>query len=177
MSKPEIVRAVVTQVSPLRVRLEGPDPSALGVTPDNFAGALAVNDTVLVARYPRGQIEVLARLGGPVDADTGWIDLAFETGFESYTASFPCRYRRIGNRVFLEGLVKRTAGDFAAATSSTVATIPSGYLPVHGSYFSSGTQTGKATPTIALTGGWLYVRPATDALAYASLAGISWLID
>lgn len=55
--------ATVTQVSPLRIRLDT-ELTALDVTPENLAGALAVDDRVWVQVHGR-QIIVHAITGGP----------------------------------------------------------------------------------------------------------------
>ncbi len=114
-----------------------------------------------------------------IDArDTGWIALPFETGFEAHTVTITCQYRMIANRVFLAGLVKRTAGDFAALGNYTVSTLPSGYRPPQNAFFTGGATNGKSTPTLVVdTDGLLYVRPTANAISYAALDSVSWFID
>ncbi len=58
-------------------------------------------------------------------ADSGWIDLQLSTGITAHSvANFPCRYRKIGNRVFVEGCVLGVT-----SVDTVVATLPEGYRP------------------------------------------------
>lgn len=57
-----LIRAVVTQRTPLRVKPDGND-NEMPYTPDNYVGALYVGDTVLLGLLD-GRLVVLSRLGG-----------------------------------------------------------------------------------------------------------------
>lgn len=63
MTQTQRLRATVTQVNPLRIRIDG-ESSPLTTTPANYAGDLAVGDRVLVDYFDL-QVTVLARLNGP----------------------------------------------------------------------------------------------------------------
>lgn len=57
--------------------------------------------------------------------DSGWIDLPLAAGITAHNAStFPCRYRKVGNKVYVQGAV---VGITAANT--VVATLPEDYRP------------------------------------------------
>jgi len=178
MSRPEIVRAIVTQVTPLRVRLEGADTIALGITPDNYAGTLAVADTVLVTRYPRGQIEVLARLGGSSPVGTGYSTLSYESGYEELGTSYPVRSSLVGNRVFLSGLIHRTSGVFAADSIYDVAYITEAHRPISRKYAAGSTTTGESGVSVPIgTDGHVQFRTGPTSASYVGLEGISYAID
>lgn len=56
---------------------------------------------------------------------TGWTGLSFASGWENYNLGYEqARYKKVGDLVFLQGLVKRTSG-----TSLTIGTLPAGYRP------------------------------------------------
>lgn len=56
--------------------------------------------------------------------DSGWIDLPLATGISVYSeAQRPC-YRKIGNEVFISGVIKGVT-----ASDTVVATLPAGYRP------------------------------------------------
>lgn len=159
MSTPEIIRAVVTQVTPLRVRIEGPDMSAMGVTPDNYAGTLAVADTVLVTRYPRGQIEVLARLGGPATSDTGWLTPAGSPGGWYSSNSVRVKDGWATINIFLTAASNRAGGTIVGvfpADSRWAHTVPddiwfvlgSSSTPFRGRVLSDGSINGYGAPAM-----------------------------
>ena len=57
--------------------------------------------------------------------DSGWIDLPLTSGVTAHNANtFPCRYRKVGNMVWVQGAVKGIT-----ATDTVVATLPESYRP------------------------------------------------
>lgn len=71
--------------------------------------------------------------------DTGWIDLPLATGITAHsTANFPCRYRKIGNSVRVEGCVEGIT-----AMDTIVATLPEGFRPSKSFYNVTATNAGK----------------------------------
>lgn len=71
--------------------------------------------------------------------DSGWLDLPLASGITAHNASaFPCRYRKVGNMVFVEGCVK----GFAEA-EKIVATIPEGFRPSKSFYVQGATNGGN----------------------------------
>lgn len=63
--------------------------------------------------------------GIPQFADSGWIDLPLKTGWSyQYTTDKP-QYRKIGNIVYLRGLV-----DAAESAQATIAELPIGFRPI-----------------------------------------------
>lgn len=72
-------------------------------------------------------------------ADTGWIDLPLTTGITAHSAAnFPCRYRKIGNKVRVEGAVVGIT-----AVNTVVATLPEGFRPSKSFYNVTATNAGK----------------------------------
>lgn len=56
---------------------------------------------------------------------TSWAGLSFATGWENYNSGYEqARYKKVGDLVFVQGLVKRTSG-----SSLTIGTLPVGYRP------------------------------------------------
>lgn len=62
-------------------------------------------------------------------ADSGWINATLTSSFEKYTADSVARYRKIGNRVTVEGLLKPKVEIAASATATAMFTLNSGYRP------------------------------------------------
>ncbi len=71
--------------------------------------------------------------------DSGWLALPLSSGVTAHNeANFPCRYRKIGNRVFVEGCVK----GFATAEKD-IAVLPEGYRPSKPFYTQGATNGGN----------------------------------
>lgn len=62
-------------------------------------------------------------------ADSGWINAALTSSFEKYSADSVARYRKIGNRVTVEGLLKPKVEIAASATATAMFTLNAGYRP------------------------------------------------
>lgn len=61
--------------------------------------------------------------------DTGWIDLALNSGFTASTNSYTvCKIRKIGNQVFIKGHATAT---ITASSTVAICTIPSGFRPAY----------------------------------------------
>ena len=88
--------------------------------------------------------------------DSGWLDLPLASGISQHNAtSFPCRYRKIGNRVRVEGCVK----GFATA-EKTIATLPAGYRPSK-PFYTQGATNGGNTDTFNVQSGGIIERVST----------------
>src|SRR5699024_6063344 len=57
--------------------------------------------------------------------DSGWINIAFNSGFQRNGSNSPFQYRRVGNMCYLRGRIQRTRGTFALNTSYNIGSIPS----------------------------------------------------
>lgn len=103
--------------------------------------------------------------------DTSWQDLAphFGAGISNYGGGYQtARFRRQGNRVFLEGLLKLTTLE-----SQTLATLPVGYRPNAQRIFTSNQD--AATPVrvdVKTDGAIVNVKAATE--GWIPLDGISF---
>lgn len=65
--------------------------------------------------------------------DTGWIALAYPTGYTRFsTNTYPLQIRRIDGQCFLRGRMTRTAGNIPSTTTYT-ALVPSGFRPLQSS--------------------------------------------
>lgn len=73
------------------------------------------------------------------DDDSGWLDLPLASGITEHNATaFPCRYRKIGNRVWIEGCVTGFS-----EVNKVVATIPAGFRPCKPFYMQNATNGGN----------------------------------
>lgn len=66
---------------------------------------------------------------GDVDADSGWINATLSSKFEKYSDSSVVRYRKIGNRVTIEGSVKPKTEIAGSPTATAIFNLPAGYRP------------------------------------------------
>ena len=167
--------AVVVVGSPLTITIEG---ATAVVAAEDFVGGLTTGDRVQAA-FLGDRLTVIARAGGGIPSDTGWVDITFATGFESYasSSSFVCKIRKIGGIVYTRGLMKRTSGSFAAATNyATVATIPVGYRPPGFLYGAAAGDTGynAASMVIAADGNVAIRTSATTTPPYLGFGPFSW---
>ena len=164
--------ATVTQVDPLRVRLDG-DSTALDLTPETLVVGLQVGWRVWCQIH--GQRVVVH--GAPASAvDTGWLSLTLNAGLE--TKSGTARYRRIGNRVQCGGLVGPTSGSLNATTDTDLCTLPVGFRPAQSEWFAAGSQRTYPPGTLViLGGGTVTLRPPGVALPYVGLGGVTFLTD
>lgn len=70
-----------------------------------------------------------------VDYDSGWLALPLASGItaQSANSAYTPQYRKIGNVVYIEGCVKG-----ATANNTVLATLPTGYRPVHQMRYMTG---------------------------------------
>lgn len=71
--------------------------------------------------------------------DSGWIDLPLVGDVQSYSDNLKPKYRKIGNEVFLSGVVKNVT-----AANTTLALLPEGFRPIRQTYFVAGSSTTSA---------------------------------
>lgn len=77
--------------------------------------------------------------------DSGWIPISFNSGWGAHASSYTDpEYRKIGNQVYIKGLIKRTSG-----TDNTVFTLPVGFRPKKSGVFTSKQEGGG--PDIYIT--------------------------
>jgi hypothetical protein len=105
--------------------------------------------------------------------DSGWIGVPFNAGWVDYGGGFAtCQYRRIGDLLYLKGLIKRTGANVAG--SSTMFSLPAGFRPaqiVAAPVFCSPTGSGESIQnlTVIWDTGNVYVTPAMNTNAYCYL--------
>ena len=79
----------------------------------------------------------------PAHEDSGWISLPLSGNVQAYNDSLTPKYRKIGNEVFLSGVVKNIT-----EANTILGTLPEGYRPTRQHYFIGGSSTisnGEAT--------------------------------
>ena len=107
--------------------------------------------------------------------DTGWINMTLNSGWtmNDYTSEVP-QYRKIGDIVYLRGLVNATT-----AAGNIIATLPEGYRPA--GYFNrfacALNQTDKVNVQINANGVINDYQKGTNGRAFLSLSGISFIAD
>ncbi len=75
----------------------------------------------------------------PIYSDSGWNNLPLESGVSQQNAQvYPCRYRKLGNVVYVEGAVRGFT-----EIQKVVATLPEGYRPSKSFYVQTATNAGQ----------------------------------
>jgi len=121
----------------------------------------------------------VATVGQISAGDTGWLDVTFESGYSSLGDSWPVQSRKKNGVVYLQGLVKRDAGNFAADTAyTTMFTLLTSCRPASNQYLAAGTTTSTTGAMVVVSSaGPVSVRNHTVALSWLALYGISFLED
>ena len=107
--------------------------------------------------------------------DTGWINLTLNSGWSmnDYNSEFP-QYRKIGNIVYLRGLINATS-----AAGTIITTLPNGFRP--SGYFNrfvcSLNQSDNAVVQINANGQINDHQKGTKSRMFLSLNGISFIAD
>ncbi len=76
------------------------------------------------------------------EEDTGWIDLPLAGNVQAYSEELKPKYRKIGNIVFLSGVVKNIT-----AENTVIGTLPEGFRPIRQSYFVGGSSSVSSKAT------------------------------
>lgn len=114
--------ATVTQVSPLRVRLDGQSQS-LDMTPVSLVGGLQVNRRVRVQLVEKQLI-----VTGVAVTDAGWVDVPLQPGFSSRGGAYTPQVRRdAAGMVTWRGHM--SSAGFSGTDPVAFATIPPGFVP------------------------------------------------
>lgn len=97
--------------------------------------------------------------------DSGWIDLPLSSGITPHNAdSFPCKYRKIGNKVHVRGCIKGIA-----EINKVVAILPVGFRPVSSFYIQKATDGGNTTTFNVRTNGEIKAVNSTHSAQNAAL--------
>lgn len=117
--------------------------------------------------FAAGQKVTAADLNELIILDSGWISVTFENSWVDYGSGFePCAYRKIGDEVFLKGLMK------SGTVGASAFTLPPGYRPAASNIFAiQATEVGKRID-IGVTGAVIIAAGATN--SYVSISGISF---
>lgn len=105
----------------------------------------ATHNTQLWITRPKAGLFIRNMEGGtwtvwtPIYSDSGWQALPLASGVSQQNeAVYPCRYRRLGNVVYVEGAVKGFT-----EIQKVVATLPEGYRPSKSFYVQTATNAGQ----------------------------------
>jgi hypothetical protein len=129
----------------------------------NIYQGATVNDNYI--SLSSNNIRVLGTIG------EFWTTLSFNTGWANYGSGFQnIGYKKVGDLVFLKGLVLRTSG-----TAATIATLPSGYRPAAECIFA--TTSNDAFSEIRVTTAGAINLVIGTATAWVSLDGIVFSIN
>ena len=127
--------ATVTQISPLRIRLDG-DTLELPVTPDTLVSGLSIDQRVWVQFFGRRLI-IIGAAAATLPSSSAWVDvpLTDTTNFEAYdvgTAGVDHvpQICLVGPLVFFRGALEvETSAYVDGTTWRPFATVPVGYRP------------------------------------------------
>ena len=96
---------------------------------------------------------------------TDWTALSLNTGWVNFGGSYQtAEYKKVGDLVFLRGLIARTSG-----TATLIGTLPSGYRPILNPLFIVATNTGYGEIEINSPG---QISWRTGGVGYLSLDGL-----
>lgn len=107
--------------------------------------------------------------------DTGWQTLTLNSGWSNPYGNDVAKYRKIGNVLYLRGLINGTA-----AAGNTIATLPEGYRP-NGRYqrIICCKDQSNTVPIEITNEGVLsdYTKNASTTREFISLYGMCWLVN
>lgn len=120
--------------------------------------------------FAAGQKITAVDLNELIVPDSGWIAVTFENSWEDYGSGFaPCAFRKIGDEVYLKGLMK------LGTVGASAFTLPVGYRPAETNIFAiQAAEVGKRID-IGATGTVVVTASATN--SYVSISGISFPAD
>lgn len=95
----------------------------------NLPANVVPSNANLLLRYYSARWYVVGELNGIENADSGWINATLSSKFEKYSDSSVVRYRKIGNRVTIEGSVKPKTEIAGSPTATAIFNLPDGYRP------------------------------------------------
>lgn len=82
-----------------------------------------MEDAINYIKQLERRIETLERFSGGGGSDSGWISLSLVNSWVQYDTTYGVpAYRKVGNIVYLKGLIKN-------GSSAVIATLPAGYRP------------------------------------------------
>src|SRR5665647_1139312 len=85
-----------------------------------------------------------------LETDTSvWTDVAFDSGFQSYSGN-TIEVRKIGLVVYMRGLLQRTSGSFANSTQYGGIIIPDGFRPTWTTFCVVGSTIGQGASTLVI---------------------------
>ena len=108
-------------------------------------------------------------------ADSGWQSITYEHTYSSYSANDynVLQYRKIGNQVFLRGMIKSTATNPIGA-NATAGTLPATARPVKGVYFLANNADASISINIDTNGS---IKVFNTSTSWVSLDGINFFVD
>ena len=122
-------------------------------------------------------LPVIFRNGYDVTGNPGWITAKLTSDFETYAGNTAnaLKYRKIGNIVFLKGVVTPKATLTGGTDNVTIATLPEGYRPeVQGNFICQGSGTAIWLCTVTAAGLVRFARYRNGA-AWADAPNNTWL--
>ena len=156
--------ATVTTVDPLTVTLDG-ETEALAGEPSRLIVPIA-GDRVLVAM--RGRRAIV--MGSASAGDTGWVTLSLENSWVDYGTVYGTpAVRRIGNQVWMRGLVK--SGSAATCTTLDAQFRPANY------YIATSQSAGVNGQRVNVSSDGTVSFGAGYSTSWVDLNVAPWLVD
>jgi hypothetical protein len=107
---------------------------------------------------------------------TGWTAFPFSANYQAYGGGYQApQYKRVGNTVYLRGLITRNTATAPAA--STAGTMPSGARPISNLLFEQNISGGSSRVDVLNTGAVIHQEAALTVGGWMSLDGIQYDID
>lgn len=136
----------------------------------------ALNAAKLNARIDQ-QLNALYNLLSPLLADSQWINLPINSGFQALSGN-PPQYRKIGNIVRLKGAVNNTG--ITASGAFQIATLPTGYQPTLPWFFDAPSSSAATQGEVNVNNfgaGVVEIRTNASVGAYYMLSSIQFTTD
>ena len=112
---------------------------------------------------------IITKIKNTIMSDSGWKTATLTSNFALYgSGGSPVRYRKIGNKVMIEGVVSPTKTLTSSATSIAMFTLPDGYRPTKAKYL--------VCPG-SIKNSWLLTVSPTDGTVSVARYGTSGFTD
>ena len=134
-----------------------------------------LTDVNNVNKITADDMNEIKRVVNELGADTGWQNITYEHTYSSYDASGfnPLQYRKIGNQVFVRGMIKSTTTNPVGANASA-GTLPATAKPAKGVYFIVNNADVPISTNINASG---EIRVFNTLASWIALDGINFFID
>lgn len=101
--------------------------------------------------------------------DSGWIEATLSSSFTVYNSGVPVQYRKIGNVVYIQGVIKPRSAIAGSDSGVTIFTLPEGYRPNQSlQWLCQGSSANKWLLAVHATGNVTFARYGTTSYTQAT---------